>query len=73
MNGLDKGALIAMATTHPNLTARRSAAHALVSLGMLMGALDMARADAKLQAIAKSAESVAADAIAKAAQSGTSS
>lgn len=65
---LSKEQLIEMATSHPNHTARRSACHTLFSLGQLVGALDMARADAKLQAVAGAAESIAAEAIAKAAR-----
>lgn len=61
----DKNWLIVIATTHPNVTVRRSAAHTLVSIGMLMGVLDMARADAKLQALANNAEATVAEVLAK--------
>lgn len=37
---LDKATLIAIATTHPSLNTRRSAAHALYSFGCLQGTMN---------------------------------
>jgi hypothetical protein len=66
MNGRDRATLVAIATTHPQLSVRRSAAHALYSLGCITGAVTTAESNARERAAELAAGKVTADAIAKA-------
>lgn len=66
MNGLDKATLVSISTMHAQLSVRRSAAHALFSLGCVTGAVTTAQANATERAQEIAAGQVVGAAIAKA-------